>query len=124
MSAKKWISVFIIIISLCTAALFGAEFINKNRTVAVITLEGKELYLIDLTKENTTFVISTKYGTNTVTVQKGEIRITSADCPDKLCVKHGALKSVSSPIVCLPNKLVISLQKNDADSTAVDVVSR
>lgn len=124
MSAKKWISLFIAIILLCAAVLLGTEYTNKNRTTAVITLDGKELYQIDLTKENKTFDISTKYGTNTIAVQKGEIRIISADCPDKVCVKHGALKSFSSPIVCLPNRLVISLQKNDADSTAVDAVSR
>ncbi len=34
----------------------------------------------------------------------------SAECPDKICVKHGELKSLNNPIVCLPNKIVIKFE--------------
>ena len=30
-----------------------------------------------------------------------------ASCPDQVCVKHGFLSSKATPIVCLPNKIVI-----------------
>jgi hypothetical protein len=40
-------------------------------------------------------------------IEDGEICVSSAECPDKTCVKMGKLRSESLPIVCLPNHLII-----------------
>ena len=34
--------------------------------------------------------------------------VTDAGCPDKICVNHGELRTEMLPIVCLPNRLIIT----------------
>lgn len=47
---------------------------------------------------------------NEIEVQTGSIAILSADCPDRLCVRQGAIRDSRLPITCLPNRLVIWLR--------------
>lgn len=45
--------------------------------------------------------------------------MTSADCPDHLCVKQKAISKGGESIICLPNKVVVTVKsdmKSDIDS--------
>ena len=48
------------------------------------------------------------YG-NYLIVRDGAIWMESADCPDQLCVHQGAIRYVGESIVCLPNKVVVTV---------------
>lgn len=69
---------------------------------------GQEPYSFTITGENGCF--------NKITVGDGCIGISSASCPDKLCVHQGYINTSLLPITCLPNKLVIQVRENDSDS--------
>lgn len=58
---------------------------------------------------------------NILLVEEGKISMKSADCPDKLCVKQGAISTGAYPIVCLPNRIVVKI---NSDDSAADAVSR
>ena len=60
-------------------------------------------------------------GTNTLTVKGGVAYMTDSNCPDHTCEKSGKVKYVGQTIVCLPNKLTITIVGNSEDS--VDFVS-
>lgn len=78
-----------------------------SQTVQIIQ-DGKILYIIDLEKsEDTTIEIEYQNSKNIIQIQNHQISILDAECPDKTCVKMGELKSNATPIICLPNKLVI-----------------
>ncbi len=99
------------------AALF---FLLKNMpsgSIAVISVNGEEYERIDLqsVQEPYDIEIKTKYGTNIVHVEPGAISITSASCPDKVCVKQGRMTGGGIPIVCMPNRLVISIEGSGID---------
>lgn len=113
---KNKLPVIIVAVILAAALCFSVIFIStsKSRTQKIgdkveIVSDGKTLYTLDLGKEkDRTFKI--KYsggGSNTVEIKDGKIRISEADCPDKVCVKHSWLESKDLPIVCLPHKLII-----------------
>ena len=91
----------------------------KKNTV-IIKSDGKILYTLDLSSEpDRTFEIKTDRGENTVEIKDGKIRVLSADCPDKTCVRMGRLESSAMPIVCLPHKLVIEFAENDDGVDAI-----
>ena len=46
---------------------------------------------------------------NTITVEKGRICVSKAGCPDQICVHQGYISDGTTPIVCLPNKLIIEI---------------
>lgn len=53
-------------------------------------------------------------GTNTVVIENGYAYMKSATCPDKLCVNTGKIKDNSRDIICLPNKVRVTLTKKSA----------
>ena len=99
--------------------------INKSKqNTAEIYCGDKLLYSIDLSKVTDPYEIPIENGehSNTVLVENNKISMKSANCPDKLCVRQGAISHSILPIVCLPNSIIIKITDNN-DTTA-DAVSR
>lgn len=59
-------------------------------------------------------------GTNILVIENGEAYLSYADCPDHTCVRTGKIKYVGQSIVCLPNKVTMTVRGN---SEGVDFVS-
>lgn len=113
----------IAIASILSIILINAQLSNKE--TAVIYQDGILIQSFDLsTCENQTLTFVSKSGkANTITISDGDIFVSEADCPDKLCVKQGPAKHNVVPIVCLPNKLVIVLKKSDSGKEEYDAVT-
>ena len=115
--------IIIIIAALIFAAGVAGSMIILNapkKNTVIIKSDGKILYTLDLSREpDRTFEIKTDRGENTVEIKDGKIRVLSADCPDKTCVRMGWLESSAMPIVCLPHKLVIEFAAADDGVDAI-----
>ena len=48
--------------------------------------------------------------TNIVLITEGTVSMESADCPDQICVHHQRIKRSGESIICLPNKVVVSIE--------------
>ncbi|MEE0868522.1 MAG: NusG domain II-containing protein [Ruminococcus sp.] len=125
MTNRIWIIVFSVVALLCLAIwLFISNAFSQSMIVGIYK-DGSLVEKIDLNSVTgeREITLSGDFGDNVILVSNGRIEMKSADCPDKLCVKHGELKSSSSPIVCLPNKVVIKFEENtdgaDAKTGAV-----
>lgn len=110
----KFILMLIIVMILIASAL-GVYFIyfsGQSSTKVNIYSEGKLIRTLDLSScSNQTFdIINSSGNKNTVTVSDGMIRVTEADCPDKVCVNTAGIKKDPHPIICVPNRLVISVE--------------
>ena len=117
MTNRIWIIVFSVVALLCLAIwLFISNAFSQSMIVGIYK-DGSLVEKIDLNSVTgeREITLSGDFGDNVILVSNGRIEMKSADCPDKLCVKHGELKSSSSPIVCLPNKVVIKFE-NSTDS--------
>ena len=80
--------------------------------VACITLNGKVVLEIDLSRveQPSTLTLEGPGGfSNTITVKKGRICVSKAGCPDQICVHQGYISDGTTPIVCLPNRLIIEI---------------
>jgi len=60
--------------------------------------------------EDTQVVLGADGHTNTLVIENGTARVTAADCPDQICVRQGAVQFAGESIVCLPHKLVITVE--------------
>ena len=111
---KKIIIAAVITGVLLTAAGLYAYIVfsgETNRHTAEIKLNGEVIRTLDLnTAADETFTVESENGYNIVCIENGEIFVREASCPDKICVNHGKLRSEYLPIICLPNKLEISLK--------------
>ena len=115
MTNKKLILIFTVVFFIFVLLAVFLTFLKPDENVAIISVNGKEYQTISL-EEDRTFSVNTEYGENQVEVNDGNIRILSADCPDKLCIRHGKLHSKYDSIVCLPNKLVIEYKTDNFNS--------
>ena len=48
--------------------------------------------------------------TNFLSVKDGRADMTQADCPDRLCVNMPSISHKGETIVCLPNKVVVTIK--------------
>lgn len=47
---------------------------------------------------------------NIVEIKDGKVSVTAASCKNQVCVRHGAISAPGESIVCLPNRLVVSIE--------------
>ena len=106
----------LILFALLAVAAVSAAFLlfrdgSVPSPVARITRDGVLLEEIDLSRvaEPRSFVLEDGSGRNTVSVEKGRICISEADCPDQVCVNQGWISDGTVPVVCLPHKLMIEI---------------
>lgn len=112
MRHKKFlITVCIIILIAGLTGSLWVMFRSHGQTVNIIQ-NGKILYTVNLEQaENQIIEVEYQNRKNSICIENHEIFISKADCPDNICIKTGKLSDY--PIVCLPNKLVITFAEND-----------
>jgi len=114
------ILLIILVISLSAASVYKFS-IKGSKNIAVIKRAGTVIKTIDLNKvvNPQEFTFKTDKGHyNTIAVKHNSISIKEADCPHKECVKSGWISQPGQMIVCLPLKLVISI--NGETNTGID----
>ena len=118
--SKRYILGLIAVAVLAAAGII-AYIIMKNAPTndptAEIYQNGELIRTVPLS-EDCEFTIICNEGSNTVTVKNGAVMISAADCPDKVCVKTGAVSGGAIPIVCLPHRLEIRVVNGNSEIDA------
>ena len=100
-------------ILLIALAAFGIYLLfPKEGNTIIVSVDGKEQYLFSLEQEITQTVQNETGDLNTVVIQEGKVSVSDANCPDGICVAHHPISKVGESIVCLPHKLVVSVEEN------------
>lgn len=121
-STRFWIGCFVGLI-LISAGFLMYRNASAGGVVAVVTRDGQELQRIDLDQVTEAYTLRMEHpdgGYNLIQVQHGKISVTEASCPDKVCINQGSISDSLTPIVCLPNKVMIAIEDTGND-LAVDV---
>ena len=111
---KKGDIILIAVIILFTAVGFASLAIygtGGGDRIAVIKQDNKVIERIDLDniKDSRKITIKGSY-TDTILIEKGQIRFEDADCPNKDCVKTGWISKKGASAVCLPNRTSIRIE--------------
>ena len=123
---KTWIIIIATIFLVCIAIYAIQQTAVSTGTTAYIYVDGEVVREIDLSlvTESFEFTISDALGENTIRVENGRISVTSADCPDQVCVNQGWLNDSSSFIACLPHHLYIKIDSSSTSDSGIDAVSQ
>ena len=76
-------------------------------TYLTITVDGKKYGTYSLLEEQTISVGNPAI--NTILIENGKARMLEAECPDQLCVKQKEIFYDKESIICLPNKVVVTV---------------
>ena len=110
-------AVFLLIVLASLLTLLLQNSFSSPQKNAKIYCDGSLIKEINLEQVESSYTI--KVNGCVILVEKGYISVTSADCPDKLCVKQKKISSGVVPIVCLPNKVMITVENAESNIDAV-----
>ncbi len=75
-----------------------ASVLVNNRLIKKISLGSDQTHLIHGIA-----------GAIELRVAQGGIRVIRSECPEKICMKQGAISNKGQIIVCVPNKMIITI---------------
>ena len=110
----------IVIASLLVLALALYLILGAARTeggTVVVRVDGVE------TERHSLFADGTyplNGGSNILVIADGQAWLSEANCPDRLCVRQGRIHYTGQSIICLPNRLTVTVE--DGEENGVDFV--
>lgn len=111
-SGQKKRDLLLLAVLLAAAALLfaGREFFTGRPAVMVsVSVDGTEIMTLDLNRNDDIVIESGNGQTNHLIIEDGKAFLTEASCPDKLCVRQGAISETGQSIVCLPNRVIVTI---------------
>ena len=99
----------------CVIVFVAFSVLNRNHGSTIIITRDGELYgKYDLSQDQTIEIENADHEvTNTLQIRDGEAKMIEADCPDKLCIHQKAISVSKENIVCLPNRVVVTVETDN-----------
>lgn len=115
---KRDVILIIIVLALALAGYGLSTLIRQSGSRLQITVDGEVYGTYDLSKDQTI-----KIGkTNICRIEKNKVTMIWADCPDQTCVHHKSIDKAGGNIICLPNRVILSIS-GDGENQETDTVT-
>ena len=119
---KKRNDIVFIALVLAASSILGLAFYLCRGEGSYVEVEVEGQYFGEYSLASDIEVeISSKNGYNRLVIKDGKATVTKASCPDGICSSHRPVSRVGESIVCLPNKVVVTVKgssKNQPDIVA------
>ena len=106
----------IAVIFIALSAFFVLRFTTDDGQRVVVKVDGEVYGTYDLREDNVIDI----GGTNTLVIKDNKAHMDDATCPDKLCIKQKEISKDGESILCLPNKVIVTVES--PHSSDVDAV--
>lgn len=106
---KNDILLIAIVLVLALGVWIYTLLIRQSGGEAVVSINGEEIMRLPLNKD-TSITLGEGAHTNVLVIENGKAAVTEASCPDHVCIDQGWVGYSGQSIVCLPNKLVVSIE--------------
>lgn len=112
----------IIFISIIAFSFFYSKrLIENNKSSKVIIDSYNKSLRFDLNNIDKDIIIEGLLGESKILIKDNHIQFLESPCRDKLCVKAGILKN--SPLICMPNGIIIRFENNFDKDTEIDSIA-
>lgn len=109
----------VVVIIFCIAFYWAG--VAQPGNYVVVTVDGKEFGTYSLDEDGTVEISTGQEITNILVIEDGYADMTEAGCPDKLCVRQKKISKNRETIVCLPNKVVVTVKSTE--ESGVDAIA-
>lgn len=111
----------IIFISIIAFSFFYSKrLIENNKSSKVIIDSYNKSLRFDLNNIDKDIIIEGLLGESKILIKDNHIQFLESPCRDKLCVKAGILKN--SPLICMPNGIIIRFENNFDKDIEIDSI--
>lgn len=101
-----------VILAACAILAFQYFGRSGGEQYVEITVDGEPYGTFSLNEDRTVRINET----NHLVISGGSAVMEWADCPDQICVDHRPVSSDGESIICLPNKVVVSVVSSEESS--------
>lgn len=116
------IGVLVVVLAVAMLYLFRPQEEGYEQRLSVtVTVDGAVFGVYPLS-EDRVVEIPSESGHNRLVIQDGKANMDIATCPDGICVNHYAVHRQGESIVCLPNKVVVTVTAKTTDQNQPDLV--
>ena len=107
--------VIFIVALLAVIAIAGAclYFFRGEGDTVTVSIDGKVVATYPLDEDLVKDIHTEGDGLNRLIIRDGKAWVEKASCPDGICAAHKPIHREGESIVCLPNKVVITIQTAD-----------
>lgn len=98
-----------VLIALGGALLLFLRLTRQDGGIARVRIDGETVLELPLSQDAQVELGEPGRG-NLLIIENGAARVERADCPDQVCVRQGAVRYNGESIVCLPHKLIVSIE--------------
>ena len=115
-----FIAILVAVIAVAGVCLY--LFRGEGNSVT-LSVDGKVIATYSLDKDMVKDVYTEDGGHNRLVIKDGKAWVEEASCPDGICAAHKPIHREGESIVCLPNKVVVTVVTTEGgDNPDVDVV--
>lgn len=97
-------------------------FESEKGAYAVVTVDGTLYGRYSLDKPQEISITVGDEVTNVLQIKDEKADMIHAECPDQLCVHQHSISKSTESIVCLPNKVVVTIE--GAEKAAIDSLAK
>ena len=108
-----FIAALLVVIAVAGACLY---FFRGEGNSVTVSIDGTVVATYPLSVDRTEEILTEGGGRNLLIIKDGKAYVESASCPDGICAAHKPIHREGESIVCLPNKVVITVQTTDTDN--------
>ena len=115
----------ILLLVVLAIGLAGILFLYTRPAVSdgkvEVAVDGEVVMTLPLSEDTEVTISGFDGGENLLVISDGKAEIESASCPDGVCVRHYAISRDGESIICLPNRVVVTIrggEKGEVDAIA------
>lgn len=105
--ADRWLIAAVVITAVVVAALLW--WLPREGGAVEIAVDGTVVATLPLDTPTEWVIPGAQGGENTLVIAEGRATVVDASCPDGICVRHPAVYRAGESIICLPNRVVITV---------------
>ena len=117
---KADIILFICLILIGGALSYLAFSGNSTGDLVVVKVNGEIYGKYSLSKDRT-ITVNRNGHMNKITIKGGKVQVSKSSCKNQICVKQGSISTTHQSIVCIPNRVVVSIEGKGGE---YDVISQ
>lgn len=107
-----FIAALLAVVAVAGACLY---FFRGEGNSVTVSIDGTVVATYPLNVDRTEEILTESGGHNRLVIRDGKAYVDSASCPDGICAAHKPIHREGESIVCLPNKVVITVQTTHTD---------
>jgi len=104
------------VVLLASAGILG--FGNGSRYAGekhvVVEVSGELVMELSLDSD-VTRTVRGPLGDTVIKIENGTVRVIDSACPNDLCIKMGSISSAGDAVVCVPNRVFVTIRGGSSD---------